>query len=1419
MAINSQEPRALTAALAGPAFRTRSAGMAVHAATRHVERWAPEANANRVRSLRALGFVDRLVAPWIESAQRSASLRLFSQYATRGPSEREGGAVSWVFPRPWYQDELDWMAAARQQAAHAATSPDAAPRTMFTTRGTYVAASSPSTTVVPAALHEYVAPSLSIAEPRADIAGVGFGGSSAARADAYSPLVPLAAVQAAELMSRTVAPLVQSPSGGTSTVGRVTPALRQVLTAMLERAATARATSAEASPSRLAMQAPEMVTPPAPRADGQTAQAAQTAQGSHGAADPATQGLSPSQLADHYAEQRARIVEVQRIAQQAAQRELQQRTELELRERAAATTPAATPQASEAQQQVERARAVQQQRLHEQARAAAAEHARQAALAAPSADRTESAERRDEVVVPDEVRAPAEVAAAIAALPPELATYLASRPTRPASVAQAISELTDVLRTAELLVRSNATSAPFEPTRGPRVVMPAGLGGLVASVDRAQAIRGGVVAAGPSPIAAAPAAASAPAPTEVRRRDVRVPSLPFLRATTPASPASPVGAASTTALGATAAATPAGLAHIAWADRWLARFAGAAPQSLDVLTAAASPSPHARLAALASAAPDSVFVAPVFDTARESARLAAGQPARGGMALAPSLTATTPAAAPTQAPATVPGTIERFDDDAETPDDVFAQIAAAAAARRATPAAARPAAPSSAPVATIATPDEPRATVADALAHAAPSAPGAGLSAQIAASPFAPALRHVLPSPATASFDVRALFGAGLSATYLAGLLEPAARELVTGLAEPAWASRLGSISDTFEADRERSIPEWDATYVAPELPHDAGAIATDGVERGESAAEPLTTLRTALLSWTVDDAHPGEALAPRLETIGSVTPSAPALPRAGRTASHAMLEAMSLPLLADPVMSPVERAASWTSPGMVAQRAEGWSVAQERSVSDLSFDFVPPELVLAARVYGLGPAEAAQALRLAIGGPGQLTAMASAVDRTFVQALSIEAERRDARSPQAARGTSAGAGPSITTAYPLPTGEVAAAMAAPAATAFGVERRAPRGAFLWPSTTVSALGLTAAAPDGEQSMSVAALELLAAQAVAELGTYAALGERGDAIGADGATDPQGLTSSVGAPQPGATDGRAAEPSETDVLDAAVSMVPAARRARFEALYVALAQSPTARSWSPAARAARALALAGRGDDAPLSAYERAASAWDVLPVVYATEGTLSTGEAAEALAAATSAPGATRASTLARRAGLAPDPVLPVDVRPGLGALSARAGEALGSYVTASPAPEPASASSSSSSSREVLSPAMRAPTAAQELVRTGRPAGRHGGGEVEIPPWFEAAARKMLEERSGASDGISLAELTLVSAAPSSHVAASKIAAPSAAPLAPSPASAAGQSQNAPQIDVEKLANEVYRQILIMMDAARARNGEPYL
>lgn len=125
-----------------------------------------------------------------------------------------------------------------------------------------------------------------------------------------------------------------------------------------------------------------------------------------------------------------------------------------------------------------------------------------------------------------------------------------------------------------------------------------------------------------------------------------------------------------------------------------------------------------------------------------------------------------------------------------------------------------------------------------------------------------------------------------------------------------------------------------------------------------------------------------------------------------------------------------------------------------------------------------------------------------------------------------------------------------------------------------------------------------------------------------------------------------------------------------------------------------------------------------------------------------------------------------------------------------------------------------------LRVPTASQEMVQTGRPSGRFGGGEVEIPTWFEAAARKMFESQQSSMGGdISLAELTLISSAPSTQIAASTRGTPGASsPLGPG---AAGHAEAKPgqKIDIEKIANEVYRQILAMMDAARARNGEPYL
>ena len=1690
---NETEPRALGAALAAPAFVTRGHGLAMHAADRHVERWAPEKGAHRVRSMRALGFVDRLVAPWIETAQRSASLRLFSQYAHTGLGERQGGDVSWVFPRPWYQDELDWMAAARRVGPDTEASRPITP-TLLTTRGTYVApARAPAAAppvVMPSALYEYVAPSLSLASSRpAPIPGVGFGGDTLPRGEAYSPLISLAAVQAAELMTRTVSPLA-SPRGPGAAPTAMTPALRGVLSAILARAAAPRA-PIDLPPTRLSTMAPELVTPPAPRAADAPASLAPL--GSlPGAAESSAAAESAIQVAEQYAAQRVRIAELQRIAQQAAQREIAaraeaarpttpaaataatpdlrapeagapraaaqvaqqaaataelraaaERAEAELRQRTAAgrTTEAAdaaadaqrraeagtaadadraraeaaaidraraeaasTGRASDAQRRADAADAAAAerlrieeriaqrvaertagQRLHEQSRVEAAVHAR--AAAEPSRGPA-GASATAPVVAP---RAPAEVAAAIAALPPELAAMLAPMVAqRPERAMQAIHELNDTLRTVELLARSSASGAVFEVTRGPRLVMPAGMGGLVSAVDRAQSIsERPAVLGGQRPLAPLAQLVAPPQDPTVRGaaaagREARVPALSWLSADPRSQSIAP-----TTALGATATSSPAALSHVAWADRWLARFAGAAPQSLDVITAAGAASPAIRMQALADAAPGAVFVAPDF----LRGDLAADDAARSRAAAMPAVLPATPAppmsgaarlaeAAPSPVLINPPAeAIRRYDDEGETPDDVFAAISAAAsrgrtaprpaAATWATPSAAQPAAP-----AALAASTADRPVLADLVAHAAPSAPGAGLSAQLASSPFAPALRHVLSLPSAVSFDVRSLFGAGLGATYLAGLIGQASHELEIGTQSmPTWAAWSEAPLATSFADRQdridRMVPGFDAAYVTPEAARDQrdpGAASLPGqvMDIGTpsaampsaampsaampSAATPsaagqvpalaehaaaLTTLRTALLSWDVSTAgQPGaqpsfaspDALAPAISYPGSYAVSSPVSASASYSggypgampsgAARRMVEAMSLPMLGDAAPDP---SSAWAAPGMVAERAHSWSVAQERSASDLALDFVTPELVLAARVYGLGPADAAQAARLAIVGPGQLGAMASTVDRTFVEAMAIgrearletERQHRIAAVTHAARvaGEISGAAPSapfaaapapsaalpgetraaITTAFPTADGAIAAAITPagyappPRGAAFGVDRRPPRGAFLWPSATIAALGMTAAAPDGQLSMSVAALELLAAQVVAEIGTYTALsdadaalglaGEAGSASartesGAPGAEpdrSPSARSAALAAASPAAlVAGRAgagapgavpAEPAEAEVLGAAAAFVPASRRARFEALYVALSQSTNGLHWSPAARAARALALAGRGEDAAMSARERAATAWDVLPVVYASDSGESAAQAGgSAPASAATAQAASAAIAQAMTSHVAPswlggprasgpagaragagasgrgsrsraggrDVVAgfegsPVDMGhvagPGLSALSARAGEALGSYVT------PVSAPSAPAEPRDTgsVGAVMRPPSAAPEYVQTARSGGRHGGGEVEIPPWFEAAARKMLAERSD-SGGISLAELTLVTAAPATHVAASTRSAPSASPPAPSTAAATNQS-NAPQIDVEKLANEVYRNILVLMDIARARNGDPYL
>src|SRR5205085_60532 len=87
----------------------------------------------------------------------------------------------------------------------------------------------------------------------------------------------------------------------------------------------------------------------------------------------------------------------------------------------------------------------------------------------------------------------------------------------------------------------------------------------------------------------------------------------------------------------------------------------------------------------------------------------------------------------------------------------------------------------------------------------------------------APALHHLLALPAMPSFDVRALFGGGLAASYLAGLIAPQTHEMSVAPSVPEWASwgdaRVQALQAAFgDAGQPsgRAIADFDGSLVAP---------------------------------------------------------------------------------------------------------------------------------------------------------------------------------------------------------------------------------------------------------------------------------------------------------------------------------------------------------------------------------------------------------------------------------------------------------------------------------------------------------------------------------------------------------------------------------------------------------------------------
>ena len=1498
------EPRALNAALSGPVFQGAATRSALHASERHVDRWAPEGTATtRSRGLGTLAFADRVAAPWMTTAMESRGARMLASPA----GERATPQVSWLFPRPWFQDELDWMASARQAA-------EARPQ-FLTTRGTYESArSSPRDVAMPMIAPELVAPSLAAGWPampplatRDDglVTALDAGAAPVhGGLRAWSPSVPFAAA-AAEVIA-----------------GAVTAVSRSGLSSVAERSPIVAGLT--------------MVTPAA---------LASASAGAGGRAATLARALAEPSLAVPSAT-----------------------TSVSSATSSASPSSSPSPTSAGLQAAIDAIARVDEQRRSAVAPAASTSAATDAATAVPPPEQS--------------------IAAATAASPP----------------------MASALRTIDLLLHAAVPSAGGEPTAtlaptvGPRVAMPVGLGGLVTSLGAAQAVSHPMArmfaAAEPAAVSAPSARAPFALPTAAAAAErvsmgaTASAGSPMAATAAPIARAfAPVWAQPTTALGAIASEPARAVDHLAWSDRWLARFAGASPVALAALDAA-----HGQGAAaprtLSPAAPETVYLRAPFQPRVLADALAASSVVQP---IAPR------PAAPAPARPASPERALRIDDGEAVPDDVFAAIAAAAvtparAPRAEAPVADAPRVAADAPRATTVEPPVAtladrvrggaRPTIADLIAVAAPPAPDAGLAAGLASSPMAPAIAGVLPLPVAPTFDPRSLFTDTVGAAYLGGLLARAAAPIgviagaptaatlagagafgsspvIGGADAGAWSRRDlamtplslrlaagapsqpmvitgGDVDITLRRGglraggwdgavapfaAERAVERPDQPVIAPVAgPATARGTRTEptgsvpftpapSIEGAPSVAETptvpsaatiepeLLALRSALLAAADATSVPlAHATQLPLLSAPTVVPTAPMLSAADAFAAGATVPgsepsaaarrapALSLPSVAGtlaPIGAPgfAGAAASVTGlagelaagapvlqapavqtstgrPGALAELALAWSVAEERAAADLSFDFVAPEMVLAAKVYGLSPAVAAQAARLAVAGPSAMASLATSLDLTFLRAFhqastapasgAARAGAAPAVGPDGAPALAqapaleSGAGSTATSvsapssAAPVagelgPSADVSAPGSLTAPATPGTAARLPRGAFLWPSAAVAALGLKALSPEGVAGMPVVALELLAAAAVADLGTWVTAFPGADPatianvlaggrapvvtpdLGAAGtaATGIASITERTAARTAGVG---AASPADVAGDDVAwpelggAGPATADARARFQAIYVALAQSSDGQSLSPSARAARAMALLARGDDAPRTAHERALAAWSVLPQVY--QGGLDV----VAPSAAHQADGGTA------------DLVGP-DLRPGLSGLAARAGESLGSFVAPS-GRELATAGGFeerprladrvdapvyvNTSAGSAAAPASADVVVSQSVARPGRTFSQVGGGEPEIPTWFEAAARRMLDQQTPGS-GMSLAELVLVTAMPSRAIAAATRGA-SAAPASSAPAGAGSSGKAVEKPDVDKIAHEVYLEVLKLIDIARERSGDPF-
>ncbi|HVV84832.1 MAG TPA: hypothetical protein VHE35_17330, partial [Kofleriaceae bacterium] len=409
-----------------------------------MERWAPEGPAaGRSRGLRSLAFADHVASPWMSAAStmHPRSTAMFGSY-----HERSAPGVSWVFPRPWFQDELDWMAAARQSA-------EASPQ-FLTTRGTYASArTSPADVAMPVVSPELVVPSMMAGERRSPMAasssvglqaGMVTGMAPAAASmqqglRAWSPSVPFAAAAAAEVVAGAVS--VASSTGLASVAERspLLAGLAMVSPAALSGMAAPRAGQAAAAQASTATIAridqarrPEPIAPELlAQVQARVSSATPSATGEGRAAETAGEAAAPS----------------------------------------SETPSTAAPSAAESTTAAPAAPAL-----------SPVEQAVSAAVGASPA--MAGALRAIDLLIQASSASPPATAAASTAAP----TSVSSAPTGAPSFAAPSAPSFAAPSAPAFAAAMPGASSTFAPVVGPRVAMPAGLGGLAASLETASTI-------------------------------------------------------------------------------------------------------------------------------------------------------------------------------------------------------------------------------------------------------------------------------------------------------------------------------------------------------------------------------------------------------------------------------------------------------------------------------------------------------------------------------------------------------------------------------------------------------------------------------------------------------------------------------------------------------------------------------------------------------------------------------------------------------------------------------------------------------------------------------------------------------------------------------------------------------------------